>query len=139
MATQMALVLWLPVLLPITAGSMHREEALTSLSRAARRVVALVATSLVVMVPGVSGHAADGGNAGVGVVDPETITVADVMDVFGGSPSTPASSTDVETPGTKVLMEVWVEAADLHRRHLQSISFADLLERASGAENMYYI
>lgn len=71
---------------------------------------------------------------------PEEITLAAVMAAMDGPATPPALSTGRETPISRALIGAWREVADVEQEMLQSITFADLVERAQGAaEEMYYI
>lgn len=74
------------------------------------------------------------------IKEPETVTLADVMCVF--EPSLTSKPTTSTTPSAEatVLTDVWSRAAQTHLESLQSVTYADLVERVRGrADNMYYI
>ena len=72
--------------------------------------------------------------------DPGEITLADVMAASEGQISDPVSSAGQQTPATRSLFAAWTELAAVERKLLESITFAQLAERAtSQAGNMYYI
>jgi Rrf2 family protein len=74
------------------------------------------------------------------VKPPESISLADVMNVIEGQDEPIASSASDESISARVLQAAWQEVADAERQALRSISFADLVDRARHrAENMYYI
>jgi len=71
---------------------------------------------------------------------PERISLGEVMSVIEGADEPIASSASPESQWGKVLQAAWQEVADVERRALQAITFADLVERAKRrTENMYYI
>ncbi|OYV92620.1 MAG: hypothetical protein B7Z73_04870 [Planctomycetia bacterium 21-64-5] len=71
---------------------------------------------------------------------PERISLGEVMSVIEGADEPIASSASPESRWGKVLQGAWQEVADVERRTLQAITFADLVERAKRrTENMYYI
>jgi len=71
---------------------------------------------------------------------PSEITLADVMSVIEGGEEQLASNADENSRAVAVLLAAWREVANREREMLQSITFADLVERAEAAgENMYYI
>jgi len=72
--------------------------------------------------------------------DPSDITLAEVMAACEGHISDPVSSAGQQTPATRCLFAAWCELAAAERRLLESITFAQLAERATNqAANMYYI
>ena len=71
---------------------------------------------------------------------PDTISLGEVMSVIEGADEPIASSASPESLWGKVLQTAWQEVANVERRALQGITFADLVERAKRqTENMYYI
>lgn len=74
------------------------------------------------------------------VKPPETISLGEVMNVIEGADEPITSSASPDSVYAKVLQTAWQEVADAQRRALQSLTFADLVERARQTnENMYYI
>jgi Rrf2 family protein len=74
------------------------------------------------------------------VKPPEEITLGEVMAVSDGQSTEPLSSLERETGSSRALMETWQNVSAVQTEMLESVTFADLVERASGrAENMYYI
>ena len=72
--------------------------------------------------------------------DPAEITLAEVMSVSDGQLGDPTSSANRETPATHVLQSAWQSVAVAEREMLESITLADLAEKATGeTKNMYYI
>jgi Rrf2 family protein len=72
--------------------------------------------------------------------DPREITLGDVMSVVDGQAGEIVSSSTVDTPSSRVLLECWMKVAEVQREMLSEISFADLVERANErSEAMYYI
>lgn len=71
---------------------------------------------------------------------PEEISLAEVMGVIEGAAEPITSSASPESRSANVLQAAWQEVADVERQALDSITFADLVERArKSTENMYYI
>jgi Rrf2 family protein len=71
---------------------------------------------------------------------PSDITLADVMGVIEGTPDEITQSASSETANSRVLLSVWNDVGRVQRDMLNSITFAELIERAqSEAEYMYYI
>lgn len=71
---------------------------------------------------------------------PDAISLGEVMSVIEGADEPIASSASPESLWGKVLQTAWQEVANVERRALQGITFADLVERAKRqTENMYYI
>lgn len=72
--------------------------------------------------------------------DPHEITLAEVMVASEGQIADPVSSAGQQTPATRALFAAWNELAAAERTLLESITFAQLAERAaSQTGNMYYI
>jgi Rrf2 family protein len=72
--------------------------------------------------------------------DPAEITLGVVMSVIDGQVEEVVSGMTRETPASVALFETWNAVAAVQRDMLESVTLADLLERAAGrAENMYYI
>jgi len=72
--------------------------------------------------------------------EPGQITLADVMAASEGQISDPVSSAGRQTAATRSLFAAWNELAATERQLLESITFAQLAERATNqAGNMYYI
>jgi Rrf2 family protein len=74
---------------------------------------------------------------------PENVSLGDVMAVIEGNSngeSKVSSSASPDSPAVKVLNAAWQEIAELERKLLRDISFAELLDRAREQdEQMYYI
>ncbi|HWB10758.1 MAG TPA: Rrf2 family transcriptional regulator [Pirellulales bacterium] len=71
---------------------------------------------------------------------PDEISLGEVMNVIEGADEPITSSASCDSRSAKVLQTAWQEVADVQRQALQSITFADLVERArQTSENMYYI
>jgi len=73
---------------------------------------------------------------------PEQVSLADVIEVIDGTPKEngqkPIASPD--SPAVKVLLETWKHAAQVQRNLLNSITIAELLERArEHDQQMYFI
>jgi Rrf2 family cysteine metabolism transcriptional repressor len=74
------------------------------------------------------------------VKPPDEISLGEVMSVIEGADEPINSSASCESRSAKVLQVAWQEVSDVQREALQSITFADLVERARRtSENMYYI
>ena len=74
------------------------------------------------------------------VKPPEEVTLGEVMSVSDGQSAEPLSNLERETGPSRALMETWQNVAGVQTEMLESVTFADLVERARGrAENMYYI
>jgi len=76
------------------------------------------------------------------VKTPQEISLGQVMEVIDGSPEEngQASSASPDSPAVKVLLHVWKEVSNVQRKMLESITLADLLERAKAQdEQMYHI
>src|SRR3954451_20207828 len=72
--------------------------------------------------------------------EPDEITLLDVMLVVDGQLAQAASSATRNTATTRVLHRTWKEVATKERELLDSVTFANLVERLKGApEGMYYI
>jgi Rrf2 family protein len=70
---------------------------------------------------------------------PGEITLADVVDVFETSDE-PAACAAADSPLAPALLEVCCDLARTRREQLQSVTLADLAERAAtGAGSMWYI
>jgi Rrf2 family protein len=71
---------------------------------------------------------------------PDEITLGEVMHVIDGQEEAIKSSTTNDSPASRVLLHAWNEVADVERRMLAGVTFADLAARVrKQAENMYYI
>jgi Rrf2 family protein len=73
---------------------------------------------------------------------PETVSLGDVMEVIEGTNGQGklTSSASPDSPAVKVLNAAWQGIAEMERKLLGDISFAELLERAREQdEQMYYI
>lgn len=74
------------------------------------------------------------------IKQPETITLADVMCVFEPSLTTKPTTSTTPSAESSVLTDVWSLAAQTQLEELQSVTYADLVERVRGrSSNMYYI
>jgi len=74
------------------------------------------------------------------IKSPDEITLGEVMQVIDGQEEAIRSSTSVESPASRVLIDAWNEVADVEREMLQNVTFADLAGRIKRrSENMYYI
>lgn len=72
--------------------------------------------------------------------DPEDVTLGEVMVAVGESPLETTANPCDATPPARALRKVWRRATSLHRRLLDSTSFADLVaEVREPAEHMFYI
>lgn len=72
--------------------------------------------------------------------DPDAITLAEVMAASEGQIADPISNAGQQTATTRSLFAAWNELAAAERKLLESITFAQLAERAaSQSDNMYYI
>lgn len=73
---------------------------------------------------------------------PQELSLDRIIQVIDGAEQEreQVSSASPDSPAVKVLMKTWQEVAALERQKLQSISLANLLERAKGQdEGMYHI
>jgi Rrf2 family protein len=71
---------------------------------------------------------------------PEEVSLGAVMNVIDGPEDGPASSAAPESLAARVLQDAWREVLQVEREMLDSLSFADLLDRAKEpAEGMYHI
>lgn len=74
------------------------------------------------------------------VKPPEKVSLGEVMNVIEGADEPIASSASPDSVYAKVLQTAWQEVANAQRQALQSLTFAELVERARQTnENMYYI
>lgn len=74
------------------------------------------------------------------VKPPDSISLGEVMNVVEGADEPITSSASPDSIYAKVLQTAWQDVADVQRQALQSLTFADLVERARQTnENMYYI
>jgi Rrf2 family protein len=73
------------------------------------------------------------------VKPPDEISLGEVMSVIEGADEPITSSASPESRSAHVLQAAWQEVADAERQSLQSITFADLVERARKSNEMYYI
>lgn len=72
--------------------------------------------------------------------EPHDISLGDVVNVVEGRSAEIASSVGIESPISVTLLDIWQKIASEQKKTLQGISIAELLERASDADNdMYYI
>lgn len=71
---------------------------------------------------------------------PQEVTLAMVMRVIEGQEERLESSTSGNSPSVAVLMGIWQEIADVEQEMLESVTFAELVQRTkTPSENMYYI
>jgi len=73
---------------------------------------------------------------------PQALSLGEVIDVIEGTPSEqdPLTSAWPDSPAVKALQDVWHQLTQTHRRLLQQITFAQLLEKAKTYDHqMYYI
>ena len=71
---------------------------------------------------------------------PGEITLGTVMSVIDGQEERLVSNTEDGSPSVTVLLDVWQEIADVKREMVESVTFAELVERSRAQnENMYYI
>jgi Rrf2 family protein len=76
------------------------------------------------------------------VKPPQEVSLGQVMEVIEGSSeeNSQTSSASPDSPAVKVLMQAWKEVSDVQRKMLDSITLADLLDRAKAQdEQMYHI
>jgi Rrf2 family cysteine metabolism transcriptional repressor len=74
------------------------------------------------------------------IKSPREVSLATVMSVIEGPEERLTSNTSRRSAATDVLVGVWQQASDAARRALDSVTFADLVERAgSRSGSMYYI
>ena len=76
------------------------------------------------------------------VKSPQDISLGQVMEVIDGSTEEkgPTSSASPDSPAVKALMQTWKEVGEMQRKMLNSISLAELLDRAKAQdERMYHI
>jgi Rrf2 family protein len=72
--------------------------------------------------------------------DPSDITLAEVMAASEGQIADPVSSAGQQTPVTRALFTAWSKLAAAERKLLESITFAQLADRATNQTGaMYYI
>jgi Rrf2 family protein len=71
---------------------------------------------------------------------PEDISLGQIMEVIDGSSDEngQTSSASPDSPAVKVLLEAWKDVAVAQRKMLESISLADLRERAKGQDDQMY-
>ncbi len=71
---------------------------------------------------------------------PQEISLGQVMEVIEGSPDEngQTSSASPDSPAVKVLMHAWNEVSVVQRKMLESITLADLLERAKAQDEQTY-
>jgi len=73
------------------------------------------------------------------VRDPREITMADVLKVIDGQGGSSSSAT-IESPTVRALIDTWQDLARRHQEMLESVSIADLAERAGRLSGpMFYI
>ncbi len=73
---------------------------------------------------------------------PEAVSLGQVMGVVNSASEETVSATTAspDSPAVKVLVQTWQKVNAAERQMLESISLAELLERAKGQDNkMYYI
>lgn len=74
------------------------------------------------------------------VKPPDEISLLEVMSVIEGPDALTPPNATADSPAGKVLHSCWQDVAQVEREMLQSITFADLIERTRRQqENMYYI
>jgi Rrf2 family protein len=76
------------------------------------------------------------------VKPPQEVSLGQVMEVIEGSPEENGQvcSASPDSPAVKVLMHAWKEVGEMQRKMLNSITLAELLERAKAQdERMYHI
>ena len=72
--------------------------------------------------------------------EPRQLTLAEVMRVIEGDARQLTKNTEITTPVSAALFDVWREVAESEQRMLQMLSFGDLVEQVRGqTEKMYYI
>lgn len=70
---------------------------------------------------------------------PEEISLGEVMELIEGGSQEP-EPVPAASPAVQALQDTWSEVAQVHRRLLREISFAQLVEKAKSYEHrMYYI
>ena len=86
-------------------------------------------------------HSVRGASGGYQLAkDPDEITLGEVMAVVDGQSGQITSNAAVKTPVTRVLQSTWHKVAATEREMLESITFADLIQKLRGhADAMYYI
>ena len=71
---------------------------------------------------------------------PDEITLASVMSVIEGPPEEVTTSASPDSSAARALNDTWQEIAAVEHEMLESVTMAELLERARRHnENMYYI
>lgn len=73
---------------------------------------------------------------------PDDVSLGQVMGVVNSASqeTVAATSASPDSPAVKVLVQTWQEVNAAQRQMLESISLAELIERAKGQDNeMYYI
>jgi len=71
---------------------------------------------------------------------PAELSLAEVMAVSEGPSNEPVSSAGKQTVAARTLLGAWRTVAAVERQMLESITFAELVERVRGqTESMYYI
>ncbi|MAV35309.1 MAG: Rrf2 family transcriptional regulator [Planctomycetaceae bacterium] len=74
------------------------------------------------------------------IQDPQQLTLAEVMRVIEGNLRQLTNNAERTTPVSGALFDAWQEVANAEQQMLQTLSFADLVERVRGqTEKMYYI
>jgi Rrf2 family protein len=75
------------------------------------------------------------------VKPPHDISLGQIMEVIEGATEEngQTSSASPDSPAVKVLMKTWMDVTAVERKMLQSISLAELIERAKQDEQMYHI
>jgi Rrf2 family protein len=72
--------------------------------------------------------------------DPSAVKLGEVMAAIEGQTEALTSNASGETAISQTLWSVWTEVAQVERSMLDSITFAELVERVRGqTEEMYYI
>jgi Rrf2 family protein len=71
---------------------------------------------------------------------PQEVSLGQVMEVIEGSPDENGQVTAAspDSPAVKVLQQAWKEVSDVQKRMLDSMTLAELLERARAQEEQMY-
>jgi Rrf2 family protein len=71
---------------------------------------------------------------------PSEVTLEQVMSAMEGTATPPKSNIPTVSPATRVLWDSWNRCLAAERESLQSVTFAELVDRMKGyADSMYYI
>jgi Rrf2 family protein len=74
------------------------------------------------------------------VVDPQEITLGQIMAVVDGRSSEHTSNAALETPASRVLMKTWRQVAAVERDMLSAVTLAELAKQAKDqTADMYFI